>query len=236
VVINQEVTIDCSATSATIYANGEPAIVIATFGKVTLRGLTMYNNANNGEPVGISIVLAGVVEVQKCKIFGFDSAGIFMAPINNGKLRVSDTVLEHNGRGIMIDPPNNGFAFVVLDNVTMTGNVNEGLRATGQDGGGVQVSVRRSVASYNGSHGFAAVTVAGGQPVVMKIDTSESSFNNGDGVRAFGATVSLGSSTVMGNNGTGLDALGGGNITSYGDNINSDNTVNGAPTNTLPLQ
>src|SRR5262249_17935836 len=167
---------------------------------------TIYNVfPASGQNIGIYVLGAGTVEVQKCKIFGFDNAGILMGPFNNARLYVSDTVVANSMRGIMIDPLSGGFAFTVLDNVPLKANVDEGLRATGQDGGGVQVSVRRSLASYNGSHGFAAVTVAGGKGVTMKIDSSESSFNNGDGVRAFGTAVSLGSSTIVGNNGTGLD-------------------------------
>jgi Right handed beta helix region len=226
--ITASITIDCSGSGA----GGGPFIINTANVVVTIKGLTIFVNG----AAGIDFRQGAELTVENMNIYQDNGGGILFRPTNNAKLYVTNSIIHENPIGISVDAPAGGFATVVLDGVKLIDNTNEGFRAIGADGGPAQISVRRSVSSFNGTQGFTAATAPGGKGVFMKIDSSEVSYNNGDGVRSNSVNVIIGSSTVLGNNGTGLATYGTGAIFSFGNNIVFDNTIDGSPTGTLPLK
>lgn len=97
------------------------------------------------------------------------------------------------------------------------------------------VAMTDSVAAGNQRNGVIAVSASGATQVSV---TDSLVANNGtNGIRSEGAlsTVRLNRVTIT-RNGTGISALSGGAIVSFGNNANDGNTVNGAPTSTIALQ
>ena len=87
-----------------------------------------------------------------------------------------------------------------------------------------------------GSSGVVAASVSGGASVITV--RASTIFNNvGKGLQASGggATIQVTHSTITGND-TGLLAVTGGQIISFGDNSLGGNTTDGVPTSTVPLQ
>src|SRR5580704_12686627 len=107
--ISQDVTIDCSQGSAAIPAicNGGNSININTTGiKVTLRGLTIYGvEGCLPQPIGVDITAAALVRIENCKIFGFSSAGVDVAPSSgNVVVKIQDSTITQNGGGVTVAP------------------------------------------------------------------------------------------------------------------------------------
>ena len=231
--ITKSITIDCSGIFAKVLGPGGNGTTIVINGAgivVTLRGLSIEGAGGGG--IGIDIQNADTVRVEGCKIFGFPSSpgvGIKFSPTARTTLLVNDCVISDNRTGILIDPTATGFATVNLQRVTMQRNSSTGLTATGVGGGPILVSVRNSIASQNGLHGFAAVTLAGDSGVLMSIEGSEASYNVTSGVLVNGPTsVAISHSTIIGN-GTGVNQFNGGTVFSYGNNLFFVNSADGVP-------
>jgi hypothetical protein len=95
--------------------------------------------------------------------------------------------------------------------------------------------VANSNASENSNNGFLVLTLAAGT-ATMSIDNSVVANNGVNGIRAEGsanAVARISRNTVT-SNGTGLSTATGGQIVSYRNNNVSGNTVDGAPTSSLP--
>ena len=113
-----------------------------------------------------------------------------------------------------------------------------GFFAVGTGSTGLIVGqIRDSVVSDNTFDGIFALTSAGHSTTSITVERSSSILNGGNGILAQGspAYVLLADSTVI-SNGTGLNAVSGGNIFSYQDNELSGNVVDGAPTATLTVK
>jgi len=231
--ITKSITIDCSGIFAKVLGPGgsNTAIVINGAGiVVTLRGLSIEGAGGSG--IGVDIQNADMVRIEDCKIFGFPSnpgIGVKFSPTTRATLLVNDCVISDSRTGILIDPAATGFATANIQRVTMQRNTSAGLVATGAGGGPILVSVRNSIASQNGAHGFAATTNAGASGVVMNIDNSEASYNVTSGVLVNGVTnVTISHSTIIGN-GTGVNQFNGGTVFSFGNNVFFANDADGVP-------
>jgi hypothetical protein len=122
---------------------------------------------------------------------------------------------------------------VMLDNVTVERNT-----------AGLQVATRSSVTVVNSSFlrnsgdGVRATSSVGGvTAAVINLANSTVSFN-GVGVRSdgAGATVRLSGNTIMSNIGQGILPINSGSIPSFGNNTNSGNNPEGAPTGLVQPQ
>ncbi|HEY9422355.1 MAG TPA: right-handed parallel beta-helix repeat-containing protein [Thermoanaerobaculia bacterium] len=202
--------------------------------KIVLRGLTIDGLGTGLD--GISFVAGGALYVENCTINNFGRYGINFAPTSgSGKLFVTDTLLRNNGVGTtggglrLIATTGPGFVASV-DGLRSENNV-FGLKAETL---GV-VTVRNSLAANNGFTGFTAVSGSG--PIRMFIENSVSTHNgtNGVGSGGIGATVTI-SNVVVTSNQTGLTALNGGVLISFGNNKIQGNTTDGVPTQTIPQQ
>src|SRR5262249_41744504 len=118
VTITKSITIDCSETFAGVLAAGTNAININGSGIVViLRGLDIEGVGTG--LIGVNVIQAGRVHVEKCKIFGFSSGaeqGIRHVPSGGGSLFVTDSVISENGLGILVDP-GAGSSLVTLQRV-----------------------------------------------------------------------------------------------------------------------
>jgi len=209
---------------------------------VSLRGLVIDGQGKPTGGPGIFILSGSAVHVQNCVIRNHEAAGlaygIFVQPGHNVQLFVSDTVIFNNGSsartaGIMIAPYASASVNVVLDRVHLENNVDgilvDGSAATGN---GSHVIVRDSVISGNAANGIHALTLAGQAPAFLMVERTSSVNNAGTGILADGphATVLLKESTIA-RNGTGVAAVNGGQLISYGNNSNNNNLASeGSPT------
>ena len=237
--INKSVSITNDGTGeATVFApsgppNGLSIDVFAGAGDViALRGLII--DGSLGGELGIVDGQASAVHIQNCVIRNFEFGnpfGIVFNPTVRSQLFVSDTIIFNNGStaftgGILIQSQNaSASANVVLDRVHLENNV-DGLLidGTGASGPGTHVVVRDSVMSGNVANGIHAVTIAGKSPAFVLVEHSTMVNNGQSGILTDGpgATVLLKESTIT-RNGTGVSAVNGGQLFSYGNNTNNNN-------------
>jgi hypothetical protein len=222
ITVTKPVTIDCGALNTVLYgANDEVAITInlteGTYpnGVVTLRNVSVQGFlgfTGLGEPGadGIRVIGGGgAVHVENSTILGFAQQGIDFTPNSSVDLFVRNTSITNNaGGGVVVRPGAAATVRGALGNVHLDGN---------------------------GSAGLNIVKASGAIAEIAVVETQV--IKNLVGLQANGASASilLDGSTVA-HNTTGLRTLANGKIFSFGNNAINRNTVNGAPTGTLPLR
>jgi len=245
VTINQAVNItnDGAGEASILVGSGGFGIDIsAGVGDVvSLRGLVIDGQDMGAQ--GISIVQASAVHIQNCVIRNFQAPGpatfgIFLQHLTNTQLFVSDTIIFNNGSGattggILIQPEVAPSTNVVLDRVHLENNV-IGLLVDGSQtpGNGAHVVLRDSVVSGNASDGIRALSAPGKAAAFLVVEHTTSVNNAGTGILANGpgATMLLKENTVI-RNGTGMSAINGGQLISYGNNsVNNNLGPDGLPT------
>jgi len=219
--INKAVTITSEGAVAGVLATGSVAITISAGPNdvINLRGLDIDGGNTGG--VGIQFNSGQSLIIQKSLIRNFTNCGINFAPSGTSSLFVSDTVVTHNtNNGVLIANSATG----ALSRVTASGN-GVGVFASGAS---ASVTVTDLVAGNN-TYGIGANSSA------MMVRNSMIS-NNAVGIAADqSAIVRVGQSTITGN-GTGWQALNGGQVQSYGNNNVGGNTTDGTASTTLALQ
>jgi hypothetical protein len=224
VTINKAITITSEGAVGGILATSGAAITISAGASdvINLRGLGI-DGANSGT-VGIQFNSGSSLTVQKSFIRNFANSGINFAPSGSSTLFVSDAVVTSNAsNGIAVS----GGASAVngsLSRIFASGN-GVGILASGS---GVRLAVADAVASNN-TYGIGATAGA----VMVRNSTAS---NNSIAIAAqTGAIIRVGQSTITAN-GTGLQATGGGQIQSFGNNNLAGNSTDGAATTTLALE
>ena len=230
-----------TATGYFISINGASSDVI------TLEGLHF---SGAGIQVAGQVSGGGSVFVRNCVIRNnnspasgfFNVYGIKVVPAGLVTVVVSDTVVQNNGNsgggaGIYIVPPAGGRAQVTLDRVLAQGN-QFGVAVDGsQSTGGVNMTIRDSVLASNKLDGLVATTSSGGAPIGVVLANSTLS-NNGFGIRAIGSNVvvRVEGSKIAGNTGSGVSALSGGSLLSFGNNAVRANGTDGVFSGPVALQ
>jgi hypothetical protein len=190
---------------------------------VTLRGLIITTGAGpSAGTVGVNIVNAAQVHVQRCTITNFTTgpaAGIQFISAGSApsQLFVSDSVLSNNGNtasngGVVIAPTGSGAVTVVLARVQLEGN-SSGLVATGTAG---PITISASDSSFSGSPN-AGVYATAAQGLETQVLLSRSAVvGNGTGIAVEGTQASvLASETTIAGNATGLIVANDGNIGTF---------------------
>src|SRR5262249_49746214 len=200
---------------------------------VGLRGLIIDGLAIGGG--GVAFVTGSALHVQNCVIRNMEPPGFFgnwgllFLPTGPSRLFMEDSLIYNNGSsantgGMLILPSGSGSADVVIDRVHLENNV-IGLKVDGSSGTGTgaHVIVRDSMVAATVSHGIWATTAANhpGALLVVKNTTVVSNVGTGILADAGHATMLLANNTVT-RNGTGVSAVNGGALYSYGNN-NIDN-------------
>ncbi len=234
VTITKSISIVADGSEGGLLVAGTNGIVInaGVNDHITLRGLTLEGLGTGLG--GIRFLAGAALHVEDCTINNF-TTGIDFQPSGASELVVRNTVIRNTtaatGGGILIKPSGAGTALALIESSGVT-NHRFGLRAEP----GSKVTVRNSYASNNSTNGFLAIAATGAAE--LNLENVVASGNVGAGVRSEGSAnsiVRLWSSGVF-NNGTGLQAVTGGQILSFGQNRNAGNTAAGAPTGNLALQ
>ena len=259
VTITKSITIDCRTTTGGVLnssvngvvindsASGFPNSIHVILRGVTIDGAQSVAQNASGNPgsglAGISFTSGASLVVEDSLIQnqnGGTAVGIRFQPAGAAQLSVGNTVITDNGvagtgGGILVQPTGaSGTARVVLTNVRVTNNLNNGLfvNTTGSTAAaGITVRVINSQFTNN-TNGINVLQPAGTQNVGMMISGSDMSTNTGTGLTAAGAgiVVRVDGSSITGN-ATGVSTASGAQILSYGTNLLDGNPTVGAANN-----
>lgn len=219
VTITKSITIDGGSTLAGVLASGTNGIIINALSPVNviLRNLDI-NGIGTGLS-GIKMLTGGQLSVENVKIYGFTQPGINLIPSGDVDFLVQNSDIANNAQpAISVAPGAAATAMGTVNDTRLVGNT-RGLQVND----GAQVTVKNSVLSQNGVYGLAVSGTA--RPASVALDNTILSGNSTAGVRANGAmgTVRL-SSSVVTQNGVGLETAAGGIVYSYGNNRMAGNT------------
>jgi hypothetical protein len=237
--IVKSISIVCDFTEAGVLAAGAGVngmvVNAAATDRIYLSGLD-FNGVGTAQN-GLRVVSGGVVHLNNSVIRNFratNGRGISYQPAGAGVLFITNSTIADNGTGatgggILIQPTGaGGGATVVMSNVRVQNNANAGITAdtTGNTGGGIVINID------NGSIAGSATGILGVRPVgapaaTVNINNSEVLANTSFGLRANGSLMRVGNTSIMGN-GTGVSAVNGGVIESFGTNRNEGNGTNGS--------
>jgi hypothetical protein len=222
VTVTKSITIDGGHHLAGLLSSGTNGITINSSGspiRVILRNLSI-----NGAGTGLSGVRilsnAAMVRIENTQIFGFTNAGVDMS-VSDGtsrRLEIRHSQIHSNygtdpaGVGLWVRPTAGG----------VTGKVTVSDSSIDDNGRGVVADA---------TTGKAKVTIRN-----TTVEDNGSTSGTGQGIQAIGANgvVRLSDASITGNL-IGLEALTGGSIVSFGNNVITANDFGGAPTSTIPL-
>jgi Right handed beta helix region len=258
VVISSDVTIDCSGTYGAIFASGFAGVRINSTAKVVLRGLTIYSAGGSNGTVGVDIVANAIVSIEKCKIFGFTTAGSqsgagvyvespaevdirdsviesnagagvgVIAASGDVKLKIQDSTINNNAGGIALKPSGGASVEAAIVRTHVDKNIGGGLRADSTNGGFVTVSAADSSFSLNGANGVNAVS-NGSASVTVNLAHDLIASNGLTGVQSNGAFATVTvSGSTLGDNAQAWSIVSGASLLSY-----QNNQVTG-PTGSTP--
>lgn len=239
VTITKSITINGEGTLAGILSAGTNGIVInaAAGDTVIIRNISIVG-AGTGLN-GIRVLAAGALHVENVTIDGFTQRGIDVQPSTPLILTVKDTNISNcntvSGGGILVKPTATGSVAGLLERVRLNQNT-FGIRV--EDRG--NVTARDSDASGNLNNGWLAIS--GGTAAVLSLDrctgsNNRNATNTSAGVQSNGsaALVNLANTSLFNNN-LGILSVSSGQIISFGNNQNTNNGTNGAPTSTIAQQ
>lgn len=227
VTLTKSISIDCEGSwHAGVLVSGTNAIVVnaATTDNINLRGLAI-----NGLGTGLNavrVLQARSVKIYNSKIFGFTRNAVDFEP--GGATAVKGLVqnvdiFDNGGNGVLAAPSSTGTATVTVRRSSVFGN----------GCGGTATTFAMSGAFNFASNCGTAATFAGGPFANGTINAYDSSFseNTHAGLFARGTqgTLRITRNEVTGNT-NGLQSVDSGSIFSFGGNVVTQNTTNGAPT------
>lgn len=235
VTITKAITIDGGPNAGGILNAGTNGVVINA-GATDIVVLRNISIAGVGSGLnGIRIIAGGTVHVENCAIYGQAQKGIDAQPTTALKLFVKDTVIRDNinganGGGIFLLPGVGGSINAYLNNVELSRNT-FGIRAEAN----TNTIARNCFFSGNDTHGVVSVGTAG----VVNFDLHKCtvSRNQSSGLRSVNANSTVRFSNCMvDGNAIGLESVISGKLLSFTNNSIGGNTIDGAPTGTIPLQ
>jgi hypothetical protein len=253
VTITKSMSIVCQYTEGGVLVAGAGVNGIVVNGISTsviyLRGLDIFGagNAQNG----VRFIAGASLTIEDSVIRSFNASsglGVSFQPSGASTLNISNTTVSNNGTagtggGILVQPTGaGGSANVVLNNVRVQNNANNGLRVdTTGNTSFVATSVTIDDSQFTGNgNGVNVISPAGGTVIGVLMDNASVTNNTGTGITANGANESIRvSNTVITGNATGLSAPNSGNLQTFSNNrLVSNPTVgvanNGAFTAPVP--
>ena len=246
VTITQAISIynDGVGRAGPLATSGTSGIVVAAGAgdTVNLRGLT-FNGFNASGASGVVFNSGAQLYIEQCIFLGFATSGITFSPgagsAATTAMAVENTTIINNTIGMSIMPSSGIAANVSLKRVKIDNNSGGGLSADGSGGtGAINVAIADSSTSLNAGNGITATGGPGG--VTVNVMSVVAASNGAAGIQSNQsgggtATVTVGSSTVYGNN-IGIQSVGGGGLFSYLNTQVTANTTNGSFTGTATLQ
>ena len=231
---SKSITIDCTGTMGSALASSATGILVNGAGvHVVLRGLSISGGAPNLPGThGVRFLQGTSLTIEDSIIADFIAAspngrGITFAPSTAARLVVNRTVIVGNGSsaagaGILIQPTGaGGNARVFLNDVSLFGNANDGIRVdtTGNtSSAGIVVDVENSQITGS-TNGVSVITPVGTNSAIVNVNRSAIFNNTGNALSVNGASsvIRVGDNTIT-TNGFATAIAGGGAISSYGDN------------------
>lgn len=220
---------------------------------VVVRGLII-----DGGPIGsnslngIRFVAGKSLTVENCAIRNFTGGspngyGVSFQPsasqtyyltIAHSTINNSGLPGSNNGAGVLVQPSGSALVYASIDSDVITQN-NIGVRADGSNlsGGGVNVSVTNSFVTNSANAGVASVST-NTNPVTVTVDHSAVT-GNGVGLNANGTAqtvLRVGYSTVSMNTNGAYKQQNAAVLSSFGNNIMTDNGANTGTLSTSTLQ
>ena len=246
VTITQAISIynDGAGRAGPLGTSGTSGIVVAAGAgdAVNLRGLT-FNGLNASGASGVVFNSGAQLHIEQCIFLGFATSGVTFSPgagsAATAVMAVENTTIINNAIGMSIKPSGGIAANVSLRRVKIDNNSGGGLSADGSGGtGAINVAIADSSTSLNAGNGITATGGPGG--VTVNVMSVVAASNGAAGIQSNQsgggtATVTVGSSTVYGNN-IGIQSVSGGGLLSYLNTQVTANTTNGSFTGIASLQ
>jgi hypothetical protein len=225
--ITKSVTIDGEGAHAGVLAAGTQGFIINAPGKkVTLRNLSIESpSVTSPGTVGVNVINAAEVHIEKCWIGRFTSHAIDFHPGGAGGEGFIDDVTAISNGGSAVSVSSGRVSVNRLESYTNDAAVF--VRGTA-------IATVRDTMAVGGSVGFGANTVAG---AVLNVENSTSTHNANGVLVASGATVRISNSLIVSNVSFGLNNGGGGSvIISLSGNIVTGNPTDGTFSSTVIKQ
>jgi hypothetical protein len=248
VTITKSITIDCTGTFGSTLNSGTNGIVIndslsasPNTSDVVLRGLSINGAGTTPGVNGIRFTSGRSLLVQDVFIQNQKGGnGISFQPAGAARMTLHDVTITNGGTGatgggILIQPTGaGGSARVSIQDARVSGNANTALRidSTGNTNAtGITVSIVNSQFDEN-TNGIAVVNAVGTNPIAVMLTDSTVAANTGAGIITNGAGVQMrvGNTTITGN-ASGVTAVGGSTVNTYGNNRLIGNPTVGAANN-----
>jgi hypothetical protein len=221
--ITKSITLDGGGGQvASILAAGTNGVnVNAVGGVVILRNLRMNGILNSGSPglTGVQVSAAATVVIEKCDIFGFNTAAVNVTPASGTvAVKIQQSTFNNNQAGVLSKPTGGATVNMSIDHSFIDANVGGAMKIDGTGGGSSNVSVNDTSLSLNGGAGANGVSGPSGNVAIdMMRDTITK--NGGAGVQSNisgggTSTVTVGDS-MLSNNGSAWQALNGASLLSY---------------------
>jgi hypothetical protein len=229
VTITKGMTIDGAGTMASVLATGTNGIVVnAPAGTaVVLRNLSINGGFSGSNTRGVRFIAGGTLTIDHCQIFGFTQRGVSVELSAPGNFFMNDTNVYSNlSNGVVVSPAVGApTTHVVLTNVNVHDNTNFGVFA----GPGSVMSINGSRLTGNGLAGLDADQTTGS--TVVETESTLIS-NNGTGIQVGpgAATVRISNTTITDNPTNGF-AFNGGTVFTYGNNHVTGNGGSNGPAN-----
>ena len=223
--ITKSITLDGGGGQvASILASGTNGVNVnaGVGGVVILRNLRINGILNSGSPglTAVQINSAANVVIEKCDIFGFNTAAVNVTPgtANTTNVKIQQTTINNNQAGVLSKPTGGATVNMSIDHSFIDANVGGAMKIDGTGGGPSNVSVNDTSLSLNGGAGANGVSGASGNVAIdmMRVTITK---NGGAGVQANisgGGTssVTVGDS-ILSNNASAWQALNGASLLSY---------------------
>jgi hypothetical protein len=198
---------------------------------VRLRGLTI--DGFGGAIAGIAFGSGGNLEIENCVVQNFTNSGIVIAPDTSSSFTVSNTIASNNGHnGLVVGPFGSAVVAGVFSQVKANNNFN-GITVGGTltSAASLNVNIVDSEFSNNSNAGIGVNSANGAAPTAVTIRNSVASYN-GTGLFARFANLRIGHSVVTGNI-TGVGSFGGTLTTYGDNDINGNTFDNTAVLTTI---
>lgn len=193
---------------------------------------------------GVSATAVGVLNIEDCNIFGFQSEGVFISLGTGANVNIKGSTIRGNGlsgvagagAGVRASTSDATFGaghtiFLTVDS-TYSDNNNEGYRIENN----VRATISNSSGSNNAIQGFDVFP--GGQSSEINMESCRSAGNKQNGIFAGpNGTIRMSNTTVTNNLTQGLNAAGGAILTYSNNKVQGNGptgVTNGATTGTAP--
>jgi hypothetical protein len=192
--ITKSIEIDCLTVKAGMLASGTNGININALSTdiVVLRGLSIEGNGTTLGLIGVNILSAATVHIEKCTIRNFRGGtanGVRVANTSGAiEVNISDSFITDNGGGV-VGVPTGGFALITLTNSQVNNNTN-GVA----NGANSRMRINNSVFAGN------TTGVEADAGAVVTLANSDIQFN-ATGIS--GATTTFGNNRIAGNSSDG---------------------------------